>query len=63
MMNEMLTMLPVTERTAPLLLALAVNAINASPLDTRTRLRTYDEIAEALKARVRQLHIEKEDEK
>ena len=40
----------------PLILAKVVNELNASPLDTATRLRTYDEIVVALKQRIKDLN-------
>jgi hypothetical protein len=49
MLLEILKDLPVNHQTAHLILALAVDKINASPLDYRTRLRTYDEITAAVK--------------
>ena len=47
--EEILDGLPVNKQTLPLILAMAVSEINKSPVDYRTRLRTYDQFVDAIK--------------
>ena len=52
-LKELLADLPVTLETAPLILGMAVAEINKAPIDYRTRLRTFNESAEAVKERLK----------
>lgn len=50
--KTLLAEFPVTPQTAPLILGMAVAEINKAPIDYRTRIRTFNEIAEAVKERL-----------